>query len=172
MLPESGSESLWLRVRRQQGRYRAHQDRRLRCFEFECAVVSANSPLVVEPLLVIWHDFPLNILKHQFTTSSHTMNQAPLSSGITRLPYPQTVESARTFIVANGLNIAELARANGLARLALQDLLRPNGQLKGLRGQAHLAAIVLGLKPGPSTAAARDPAQLPRRKNAAMGAAV
>lgn len=89
---------------------------------------------------------------------------------ITRLPYPQTVHSARTFIVSNGLSISELARANGLKRLALQDLLRPNGQLKGLRGQAHLAAIVLGLKPAPGTVAANDPHKLPRRKNAAAGA--
>lgn len=100
------------------------------------------------------------------------MKPNPVNLVITRLPYPQTVETARTFIVANGLSISELARANGLGRLALQDLLRPNGQLKGTRGQAHLAAIVLGLKPDPATDAANDPAQLPRRKNAAVGAAV
>lgn len=89
---------------------------------------------------------------------------------ITRLPYPQTVQSARTFILSHGLSITELARANGLGRLALQDLLRPNGQLKGTRGQAHLAAIVLGLKPEPGTAAANDPERLPKRKNKAVGA--
>ena len=89
---------------------------------------------------------------------------------ITRLPYPQTVQSARTYIVANGLSVSGLARANKLPRLVLQDLLRPNGQLKGMRGQAHLAAIVLGLKPDPGTPAANDPAKLPRRKNAAAGA--
>lgn len=100
------------------------------------------------------------------------MKPTPVRSDITRLPYPQTVASARAFIVANGLSISELARANGLGRLALQDLLRPNGQLKGTRGQAHLAAIVLGLKPAPGTEAANDSAQLPRRKNAAVGATV
>ncbi|UCU92674.1 hypothetical protein [Hydrogenophaga taeniospiralis] len=89
---------------------------------------------------------------------------------ITRLPYPQTVQSARTYIVANGLSVSGLARANNLPRLVLQDLLRPNGQLKGMRGQAHLAAIVLGLKPAPDTLEAKDPQQLPRRKNAAQGA--
>ncbi len=89
---------------------------------------------------------------------------------ITRLPYPQTVQSARTFILAHGLSISQLARANGLNRLVLQDMLRPNGQLKGTRGHAHLAAIVLGLKPDPSMAEAADPAKLPRRKNAAVGA--
>lgn len=89
---------------------------------------------------------------------------------ITRLPYPQTVQSARTFILAHGLSITELARANGLGRLAIQDLLRPNGQLRGTRGQAHLAAIVLGLKPEPGTPAANDPARLPKRRNKAVGA--
>lgn len=94
------------------------------------------------------------------------------SAPITRLPYPQTVSSARTFILSNGLSITGLARSNGLSRMVLQDLLRPNGQLKGTRGDAHLAAIVLGLKPAPGTAAANDLANLPRRKNAAVGAAV
>lgn len=91
-------------------------------------------------------------------------------AAITRLPFPQTVQSARTYIVANGLTVTGLAKANGLSRLVLQDLLRPNGQLKGLRGNAHLAAIVLGLKPSPETAAANDPHAQPRRKNAAQGA--
>lgn len=95
------------------------------------------------------------------------MNSAPT---INRLPYPQTVQSARIYIVANGLSISELARTNHLPRLALQDLLRPNGQLKGMRGQAHLAAIVLGLKPAPENAT--DPQALPRRKNAAQGAVI
>lgn len=91
---------------------------------------------------------------------------------VTRLPYPQTVQSARTYIVAHGLSVSGLARANNLPRLALQDLLRPAGQLKGQRGQAHLAAIVLGLKPPSETPAALDPNQQPRRKNAAGGASV
>ena len=90
---------------------------------------------------------------------------------ITRLPYPQTVESARIFIVANGLSITDLAKANGISRMVVQDLLRPRGLLKGLRGDAHFAAIVLGLKPEPGTAAANDPDSLPRRKNAAQGVA-
>ena len=100
------------------------------------------------------------------------MKPKPASPVITRLPYPQTVQSARTFIVANGLSISELARANNLPRLALQDLLRPHGQVRGIRGQTHKAAVVLGLKPEPGSAAANDPANLPRRKNAATGAAV
>ena len=100
------------------------------------------------------------------------MKTPPASPAITRLPYPQTVQSARTYIVSHGLSISELARLNNLPRLALQDLLRPTGQLRGIRGQTHKAAVVLGLKPEPGSAAANDPANLPRRKNAAVGAAV
>ena len=39
--------------------------------------------------------------------------------------------------------------STGLPRLVLVDLLR--GRLRGHRGQAHRAAIVLGLKPNPET---------------------
>jgi gp16 family phage-associated protein len=89
---------------------------------------------------------------------------------ITRLPYPQTVQTARTFILSRGLSISELARANGLPRMVVQDLLRPNGQLKGTRGQAHLAAVVLGLKPDPESKEAQDPKNLTSRINRAAGA--
>lgn len=81
-----------------------------------------------------------------------------------RLPYPQTPASASLWITAHGACISALARANGLPRLVLQDLLR--GQLKGFRGHAHLAAIVLGLKPPPGSAAANDPAAMPARRGA------
>lgn len=90
------------------------------------------------------------------------MNHAPPT--VKRLPYPQTIESARTYIVAHGLTVSGLARANGLPRLVLQDLLR--GQLKGFRGHAHHAAIVLGLKPTPGSSAANDPAAMPTRRGA------
>lgn len=90
------------------------------------------------------------------------MNHAP--PPVKRLPYPQTIESARTYIVAHGLTVSGLARANNLPRLVLQDLLR--GQLKGFRGHAHHAAIVLGLKPTPGSAAANDPAAMPTRRRA------
>ncbi len=49
----------------------------------------------------------------------------------------------------SALAVAELARHNNLPRLVLVDLLR--GRLRGHRGQAHRAAIVLGLKPNPET---------------------
>lgn len=66
------------------------------------------------------------------------------------LPYPQTPETAAAWVKANGVAVAELARHNGLPRLVLVDLLR--GRLRGHRGQAHRAAIVLGLKPEPEAA--------------------
>ena len=46
-----------------------------------------------------------------------------------------------------GQSVNTLARWNNLPRLVLVDLLR--GRLRGHRGQAHRAAIVLGLKPDP-----------------------
>ncbi len=66
---------------------------------------------------------------------------------ITRVPYPQTPATAAAWTKANGVAVAELARHNNLPRLVLVDLLR--GRLRGHRGQAHRAAIVLGLKPEP-----------------------
>lgn len=66
---------------------------------------------------------------------------------ITRVPYPQTPATAAAWTKAHGVAVAELARINGLPRLVLVDLLR--GRLRGHRGQAHRAAIVLGLKPEP-----------------------
>lgn len=66
---------------------------------------------------------------------------------ITRVPYPQTPKTAAAWVKAHGVAVADLARHNGLPRLVLVDLLR--GRLRGHRGQAHNAAIVLGLKPEP-----------------------
>lgn len=66
---------------------------------------------------------------------------------ITRVPYPQTPDTASAWAKAHGVAVADLARWNDLPRLVLVDLLR--GRLRGHRGQAHRAAIVLGLKPDP-----------------------
>lgn len=65
------------------------------------------------------------------------------------LPYPQTPESAANYIRSHGLCVSTLARDNNLPRHTLVDLLR--GQLKGKRGEAHRAAILLGLKQNPET---------------------
>lgn len=68
-----------------------------------------------------------------------------------RVPFPQTPQSAAAWCKAQGITVASLARAHGLPRLVLVDLLR--GKLVGNYGQAHRAAIVLGLKQQPQDAA-------------------
>lgn len=65
-----------------------------------------------------------------------------------KVPYPQTAETAHAWIRANGVNVAELARVHQVPRPILVDVLR--GRLRGYRGSAHRAAIVLGLKADPS----------------------
>jgi gp16 family phage-associated protein len=76
-------------------------------------------------------------------------DQAAVASTMpTRVPYPQTAETAHAWIRANGVNVAELARVHKVPRPILVDVLR--GRLHGYRGKAHRAAIVLGLKADPS----------------------
>ena len=65
------------------------------------------------------------------------------------LPYPQTPETARQWLVDHGVTVTDLARLNQVPRSTLVDLLR--GQNKGRYGQAYRGAIVLGLKPEPAT---------------------
>lgn len=77
---------------------------------------------------------------------------APVRPPITKVPYPQTPATAHAWIKAQGVTVTDLARLNNVARLVMVDLLR--GRLRGHRGQAHRAAIVLGLKPEPQTAEA------------------
>lgn len=80
-------------------------------------------------------------MKHRTTTH--------VRPPITRVPYPQTPETAAAWVKAHGIAVSDLARWNSVSRLVLVDLLR--GRLRGYRGQAHRAAIVLGLKPDPVT---------------------
>lgn len=63
-------------------------------------------------------------------------------------PYPQTPATAHAWINAHGIAVTDMARYYQVPRSTLVDLLR--GKQKGYRGQAHLGAIVLGLKPEPS----------------------
>ena len=65
------------------------------------------------------------------------------------VPYPQTPQTSRAWIVANGISVTDLSRYYQVPRSTLVDLLR--GQNKGRYGQAHRGAIVLGLKPEPAT---------------------
>lgn len=74
----------------------------------------------------------------------------PTRQDFERLPYPQTPDTALSWIRAHGLTVVGLARSAGIQRSVLFDLLR--GQLRGHRGQAHRGAIVLGLKPDPDAA--------------------
>ena len=65
-----------------------------------------------------------------------------------KVPYPQTAETAHAWVRAHGINVADLARVHQIPRSILVDVLR--GRLRGYRGKAHRAAIVLGLKADPS----------------------
>lgn len=66
-----------------------------------------------------------------------------------QLPYPQTPESVNAWFISHGICKTDWAKAHEINRMVLVDLLR--GRLKGLRGEAHRAAIALGLKADPKT---------------------
>lgn len=59
----------------------------------------------------------------------------------------RTPAQARAWLKAHGIEQNELAKQLGVPRMVIVDLLR--GRCKGDRGQAHKAAIALGLKPSP-----------------------
>lgn len=62
------------------------------------------------------------------------------------MPAPLTTEQARAALDRKGVSIAEFSRKNGLNRNLVSDLL--HGRKKGLRGEAHRAAVLLGIKDG------------------------
>lgn len=64
-------------------------------------------------------------------------------------PYPSTTKQARAWFNANGVCIADWCKERGFDRCTVFDLLR--GKRKGLRGEAHKAAVALGLKADPKT---------------------
>lgn len=66
---------------------------------------------------------------------------------------PRTRDEARKWLESRGISISEFARAHGLDRVTVSDLLR--GKTKGLRGVAHDAAVALGIKKGIRRGAAR-----------------
>lgn len=66
------------------------------------------------------------------------------------LPYPQTPTSANEWFIRHGVCKTHWAHDMGFDRMVVVDLLR--GRLKGLRGQAHDAAVALGLKADPKAA--------------------
>jgi len=68
----------------------------------------------------------------------------------TSLPYSplRTPAQVLAWFRANGITVAGWARANGFSRSVVNSVLYQN--LPGKTGQAHLAAIALGLKAPPS----------------------
>ncbi len=62
------------------------------------------------------------------------------------MPAPLTPEQARAALDRKGVSIAEFCRKHELNRNLVSDLL--NGRKKGRRGEAHRAAVLLGIKDG------------------------
>jgi gp16 family phage-associated protein len=62
------------------------------------------------------------------------------------MPAPLTPEQARAALDRKGVSIAEFCRMYELNRNLVSDLL--NGRKKGRRGEAHRAAVLLGIKDG------------------------
>ncbi|WP_426232893.1 DNA-binding protein [Pseudomonas sp. TWP3-2] len=62
------------------------------------------------------------------------------------MPAPLTTEQARESLDRKGMSIAEFCRIHSLNNNLVSDLL--NGRKKGRRGEAHRAAVLLGIKDG------------------------
>ncbi|WP_136064339.1 DNA-binding protein [Modicisalibacter radicis] len=62
------------------------------------------------------------------------------------MPKLLTPEQAREALNEKGMSIAEFSRIHGLNRQMVSDLL--SGRKKGLRGESHRAAVLLGIKKG------------------------
>ncbi|RRV04610.1 DNA-binding protein [Pseudomonas sp. v388] len=62
------------------------------------------------------------------------------------MPAPLTPEQARAALDCQGISIAEFSRIHALNKNLVSDLL--NGRKKGRRGEAHRAAVLLGIKAG------------------------
>jgi len=60
----------------------------------------------------------------------------------------RTPEQAKQWLADNGISIARFARDHGLSYFSVSDVLR--GSTKGSLGEAHRAAVALGIKPPPS----------------------
>ena len=72
----------------------------------------------------------------------------PQPADVLPLPHPQTPASAAARLCALGLTVAASSRATGINRQTFCALL--DGKQQGLRGNAHRAAVLLGLKPAPA----------------------
>lgn len=67
----------------------------------------------------------------------------------------RTSEEVRTAFERKGIAIAEWARQNGVSAVTVHHLLA--GRTVGRRGQAHRAAVLLGLKDGEAIELPQDP---------------
>jgi len=65
---------------------------------------------------------------------------------VNTMPATVTPEQARADLDRRGVSIAEFSRKHGLNKNLVSDLL--NGRIKGRRGEAHRAAVLLGIKDG------------------------
>lgn len=65
-------------------------------------------------------------------------------------PFPSTPEQAHAWFVTHGICIADWCKEKGFSRFTVFDLLRE--KRKGKRGEAHRAAVALGLKADPAEA--------------------
>lgn len=74
--------------------------------------------------------------------SAHQHEQTHMNT----MPAPLTPEQARAALDRSGTSIAEFCRQYELNRNLVSDLL--NGRKKGRRGEAHRAAVLLGIKDG------------------------
>lgn len=63
------------------------------------------------------------------------------------------LQKKRAELAAQGINLREHCETNNINYQAVRDLLR--GKSKGRRGDAHHAAVFLGLKPNPDQPAAQ-----------------
>ncbi|WP_122587246.1 DNA-binding protein [Pseudomonas viridiflava] len=62
------------------------------------------------------------------------------------MPATVTAEQARAALDRKGESIAAFSRRHGLNKNLVSDLL--NGRIKGKRGEAHRAAVLLRIKDG------------------------
>lgn len=61
----------------------------------------------------------------------------------------QQITEARNRLRAEGITLSVLCREHNISYQAARDLLC--GKLAGYRGEAHRAAVLLGLKPAPKS---------------------
>jgi len=65
---------------------------------------------------------------------------------LTNVNHTRTAAEARLWLSQHGLSVAEWARRHGFSRFLVCQVL--NGSKKGVRGQSHDIAVLLGLKSG------------------------